>query len=281
VPTRRERELELKEAEETVSHLEKLAEETRRARCVRCSLAAVNHVDGQDLATFQFEGAYADKDRKQGYSVTTGVHHLIHDGRSIPDHPLDVADKKELYFDESFFDGVAEACGMTFAGIFAPLDGSAPPEVVHTAPIGLGALEHWHCVWQMPQGHCWEMSIECLLQADLAELAQNKLRGGRGSTYEDLSDICGYFCLGDVEDEALQDFRRNRGTLAEERWSTLPRTVPRSHLSPCVWIRNYGSDDKTQGPVILERSFACLSFDLHFNEAPRNFPLIYHYLNNS
>ena len=94
-------------------------------------------------------------------------------------------------------------------------------------------------------------------------------RGGRGDTYEDMEDILGYLCLGHVDADAIERFRKQSGTLKQELWVTLPRRAPESHLAPCYWIRNYSCKDKENKPVLLHRSLTCLAFDWQFNQVPR------------
>ena len=252
--------------------LQEAARQVREQRAVRCSLVSMS-LDGarggEDYAygsaVFHYDHTYEDEQNTTPYMVTADIHNILHHGRAIPDNPLDAVDERDLFFSTPFFDDVADACGIKFAGIFSPLDGSAPAEVVHKAPDGADGVEYT-CVWEWPQGHCWEFSVQALLnKCDLTELAENMWRGGQGSTYETMEDILGYLCLGHVDADAIEGFRQKSGTLEQELWSTLPRQTPQSHLAPCYWIRNYHCEDKAKQPVLLKRSLTCVVFDWQFN----------------
>ena len=244
----------------------------RDRRAVRCSLVSMcldGARAGQDYAhgkaVFQYDHTYEDEKHTTPYTVTGNINDILHHGRAIPGNPLDVVDEQDLFFSTEFFDDVANACGIKFAGTFSPLDGSAPPEVVHEAPSGADGVEDSGCVWQWPQGHCWQFSVQVLLKSDLTELEKNTWRGGRGDTYEDMEDILGYLCLGHVDADVIERFRKQSGTLEQGLWATLPRRAPASHLDPCYWIRNYNCKDKDKKPVLLNRSLTCLGCDWHFD----------------
>ena len=174
-------------------------------------------------------------------------------------------DYGHMFASTQFYDNIADICGIKYAGVFAPLDGSKPAQVDRTALVGPDALDCEHCVWLWPGGHCWAMSVRLLLEADHADLAKNWLRGGRGNSYEVDATCRGYLCLGYIKQIPLRCFMANRGTLKDARWKSLPRTTPSTHFSPCYWVTNYASADKSKAPVLLQRSLACLDFDLHFD----------------
>ena len=108
-------------------------------------------------------------------------------------------DPAHIYASNDFFNHIANICGIQYAGVFAPLDGSKPPQVQRTDAVGPRALDCWECVWLWPRGHCWDMSVRALLNADLAELAENRWRGGRGDSYDVEAEIQNYLCLGYIK----------------------------------------------------------------------------------
>ncbi len=158
------------------------------------------------------------------HRVMVRADNAIHQG--VPQEPLSEVAPRGLHFSVRFMKAAAEGKDQRIKYRGIALDGDSV-EFIEDVPDGGRDIQDAPVYWTLPGG----VTVYKLVR-ELIELSNDELKEGLGpEVYGAVAKELNYWCLGDVEDAVLEEFKADPSTLGGGEWQQLkasPRTE--SHI---------------------------------------------------